>query len=220
MTLRPLALIGAILATTSAVAAAADTSLNDLRLVGSQTVTDDYALQAGPTVDIRIDDESIWSVALQGVRSLGQQTSFGGLFYGGELFYSRGTGHVDSFGSRLDLATTTWGLTGMLGWAYVMPTLPGLHGELGGYGRIGKTDTTLYAYGSSPAGLKGSDSMDEYGLRAASYWTFSEHHQVGIELRYAIYSETATTIQTGSSSARLEINGSGLSIGIGAGYRY
>lgn len=218
MTIRPLALIGAILATSTA-ASAAEGELKDLRLVGTLSVHSDASLKAGSLLDEEIEDQQTWTVALQHVRSLGAPGPAGVGIFGGELFYARGEGEIENAGSKLDVESTTWGLTGMLGWAYFVPAQP-VHAELAAYGSIGKTDTVLYTYSGSAQALKGDDAMEEVGLRAATYWTMASKHQIGLEVRYAFVSRTNPVVSSGGSAARLDIDSANLSVGLGAGFRY
>jgi len=113
------------------------------------------------------------SIGLLFVRSPRPLTTAGGFIWGWEGSFNNGLRsdqgeHTSYYGGMADV---------MAGWAYRMPNIPNLHFEGTPFVGIG-----IDHYNSDQNGQPTSFDY-EYGLRAASYWTFATLWQAGLDLR-------------------------------------
>jgi len=192
-------------------ASAADVVINDLRFGVGFSITDDSEVSVpGTTIDY---DAQTLAFSLQYMRSINPLESWGGLIFGGELFYSMTSG--DAVGGALDVDVDTYGIQGYFGYAYAMQGMP-LHFEVTPYLGLGMANTEISNGGASD---DDDDTLIQYGLRAAGYYTFANKWQAGLELRYQIKGETKPNFDS-TEVDEVDVEMSGLQLVLQGGYRF
>ncbi len=190
-------------------AAAADPFINDLRVNLGFSLTDNGEVSdSSGSLDY---DSNTWFLDVQYMRSIQPLQSWGGLIYGGELFYSTTSGDFPD-APGLDIDITSYGVQGYFGYAYALASLPALHFEATPFLGLGMANTELSGGGES---IDDDDLLIQYGLRVAGYYTFVNQWQTGLELRYTINSKTEPTLLGDN-----EVENDGLAIVLGGGYRF
>lgn len=193
-----------------------DASIRDVRVNYGQDLTShtDFATDNVYEYDVRSDR---WFFDVQYVRSLHPLGTWGSPIYGIEAFVSQLDGKVHSeVADPAHIDVDAYGLTGLLGYAYRLPSLPELHAEATAFGSYGKA--TLDYYFASQ-GYSGSDALVEYGFRLGAYYTFTRREQIGVDLRYTVKSDVSPVLSNGSSNLRTKIENDSLAIAISLGYR-
>jgi hypothetical protein len=130
--------------------------------------------------DAGVDDA--YRLGAQYMRSHADLGDMGGLIYGGDGSLTLASGD--------DIDSTALVATGHVGWGYQMEEIEALHFE----------GTFFLGLGLEQVDINGNDDMGpliEYGLRAASYYTFDNAWQVGLDLRYLIESSSSQDLGGG-----------------------
>lgn len=192
MRLRSLALSATLAACSVASAHAADDGINDVRgFIGLWP--DNYESES---VDAGVD--TAWRIGAQYMRSHKDLGDMGGLIYGGDGSLTIGSG------DNIDVAALV--ATGHVGWGYQLQEMEQLHFE----------GTFFLGLGFEQVDVGTSDDVGmllEYGIRAASYYTFDNNWQVGLDLRYLIESTSNQTLSTGDFN--FENDGAAILVGFG-----
>ncbi len=147
--------------------AAADQEINDLRgLLGFWPANHESGKN-------EFGDDS-HRIAIEYMRSMNALEDMGGFIYGVDLSF---TGSDFDGGGNAQAIV----VTGHAGWAFALQQVPELHFE--GTGFLG--------LGNEWVNPGDSDGLyREFGLRAASYWTFDNAWQVGLDLRLILDAES------------------------------
>ena len=150
------------------------------------------------SVDAGID--SAWRLGAQYMRTHDGLGDMGGLIYGGD-----GSLTIAS-GDNVDVTALV--ATAHVGWGYQLQEMEAIHFE----------GTVFLGAGVEQVDINTNDDVGlllEYGLRVASYYTFDNNWQVGLDLRYLVESTSNQNLGTGD----FDLENDGLAVLIGVGKR-
>jgi len=195
MRFRPLALSTALATCAIMSGHAADEQINDVRGIFGLW-PDNYE---SDSTDAGVDDA--WRLGAQYMRTHDSLVdNRGGLIYGGDASLTVASG------DNIDVTALVG--TGHVGWGYQLEQMEQIHFE----------GTLFLGLGVEQVDVGTNDDVGfllEYGIRAASYYTFENAWQVGLDLRYLVESTSNHNLSTGD----FDFENDGVAVLVGVGRR-
>ncbi|HYE04305.1 MAG TPA: hypothetical protein VEL07_02180 [Planctomycetota bacterium] len=215
----------------SALAAAAEPTIADLRLIGGIGHGDSRidgrtrpgtGGPSGEALDAQGDHDEREHAAFQALTSGRALGAYGGPLIGIELGWRTCESDLplDAAAGELDVDSRAWTCDLMLGWAHALSSR--WHVEATGFVGLGRLELD-FGYAAQSGSYHGDDRgmLTEYGARVGGYWTVGRF-QIGAEARWLVErasSSIGLDVGTPEATAITDLEQRGLFLMLALGYR-